>query len=53
MAREKEIPDLPIIAVTANNGKHDLNRCSEVGINDYIIKPLDKVTLKKVLKKFL
>ena len=34
--------DLPIIAVTANALPHDRQLCLDVGMNDYIAKPINR-----------
>ena len=40
---------IPIIAMTANSFKEDVERCAECGMNDHIAKPLDnKVMLNKM-----
>ena len=52
--REKlKIHNLPIIAMTANAMKGDKEMCLEVGMNDYISKPIKPKELFGVLEKWL
>ena len=44
---------VPIIAMTANVFKEDVNRCIAAGMNGHIGKPLDFVEVTAVLKKYL
>lgn len=44
---------LPVIAMTANAMAADRERCLNVGMNDYIAKPLDPVALQKALLRWL
>jgi PAS domain S-box-containing protein len=44
---------IPIIAMTANVFKEDVERCHEAGMNDHIGKPLDFGALMAILKKYL
>ena len=45
--------DLPIIAMTANAMKADLDACLAAGMNDYVTKPIDRVVLAATLRKWL
>ena len=45
--------DLPIIAMTANAMKQDLDACLAAGMNDYITKPIDRAVLAATLRKWL
>jgi signal transduction histidine kinase/CheY-like chemotaxis protein len=44
---------IPIIAMTANVFKEDIDRCIEAGMNAHIGKPMNIDTLLEVLKEFL
>ena len=44
---------VPIIAMTANVFKEDIEKCLEAGMNDHIGKPLDIDELMTKLKKYL
>jgi signal transduction histidine kinase/CheY-like chemotaxis protein len=44
---------VPIIAMTANVFKEDIERCHAAGMNDHIGKPLDFSVVTDVLKKYL
>lgn len=42
-------PNIPIVAVTANALEKDRRHCFEVGMNDFIAKPINIKELKKVI----
>ncbi|MDR1353621.1 MAG: response regulator [Treponema sp.] len=44
---------VPIIAMTANVFKEDIEKCLAVGMDDHIGKPLDFMEVMKMLKRFL
>ena len=44
---------IPIIALTANHVKADLERCLESGMNGYLTKPFELEDLNAILKKHL
>jgi len=50
---EKAFEPIVIVAVTANALKGDKERFIEVGMDEYISKPVDPIVLKQVLAKFL
>jgi CheY-like chemotaxis protein len=41
----------PIVALTANAFKSELEQCMKIGMNDYVTKPFDEETLIKVMIK--
>ncbi|MBL8228706.1 MAG: PAS domain S-box protein [Bryobacterales bacterium] len=45
--------DLPIIAMTANAMKADLDACAAAGMNDHVTKPIDRKILLKTLRRWL
>jgi two-component system sensor histidine kinase/response regulator len=45
--------DLPIIAMTANAMKQDLDACLEAGMNDYVTKPIERAVLARTLQKWI
>lgn len=51
--KRNDIKDLPIIAMTANAFKEDVNKALTSGMNAYITKPIKFNTLLSVVKKFL
>jgi len=50
---DKKLSSIPIIALTALTMKSDRERCLEVGINDYISKPVSLQNLVSIIKKQL
>ena len=51
--RKKMKSEIPIIALTADVTTVDLAKCKEVGMNDYLAKPLDERLLYKKILAFL
>jgi len=43
----------PIIAMTANAMKGDMERCLEAGMNDYITKPIKKNKVVEIIEKWI
>ncbi len=52
-ALEGETSKIPIIAVTANTSNKDYNRCMEVGMNDFLKKPITKALIAEKLDHWL
>jgi two-component system sensor histidine kinase/response regulator len=48
-----ELAHLPIIAMTANAMKADLDACLAAGMNDHVIKPIDRNALLQTLRRWL
>ena len=46
-------PEIPIIAQTAYTLSEDRNKCLKAGFNDYISKPINRVTLFRLVKENL
>ena len=50
---DPEFRDLPIIAMTANAMRQDLDACLAAGMNDHVIKPIDRSVLVETLRRWL
>lgn len=48
-----EAKEIPILAMTADAFSEDINKAKEIGMNGHLAKPLDAVTLKKEIIKFI
>ena len=46
--QEKNLPRTPIIAITANTLDNDREKCIEIGMDDFMSKPFDMVTLNQI-----
>ena len=44
--------DVPIVGLTANATPEDAARCREAGMNDHLIKPIDRAALAKAVAKW-
>ena len=54
--RSLDVPrakDIPIIAMTANVFREDIDRCLEAGMNDHVGKPLNLDVVLDKLRKYL
>lgn len=51
--KEKNLPEIPIIAITANVLKGKAERCLAAGMNDYQTKPIEMTQLKKTLSQWI
>jgi len=45
--------DIPVVAMTANVFKEDVDKCVEAGMNDHIGKPLDMFNVMQKMRKYL
>jgi two-component system, sensor histidine kinase and response regulator len=50
---EPAFRELPIIAMTANAMRQDLDACLAAGMNDHIVKPIDRKALVATLRRWL
>lgn len=45
--------DIPIVALTANNSEEDKIACLQVGMDEFLAKPINKQKLKTVLQTLI
>ena len=45
--------DIPIVALTANNTAEDRHACMQVGMDEFLSKPISKQDLASVLQRFI
>jgi CheY-like chemotaxis protein len=50
---DPEFRDIPIIAMTANAMRHDMDACLAAGMNDHVLKPIDRSALVQTLRRWL
>jgi len=48
----KKIPNVPIVALTANDSEDDKKACQEVGVCDYLTKPMKETELIRILRRY-
>ncbi len=53
LRQDPRLSRLPIIAMTANAMKADLEACLLAGMNDHVIKPIDRKALLQTLRRWL
>jgi two-component system sensor histidine kinase/response regulator len=51
--QQPALRDLPIIAMTANAMKTDVQACLSAGMNDFVSKPIERMALVQCLRKWL
>jgi len=52
LMNEKEIPEIPIIALTANDSEEERRKCFEAGMHNFVSKPLSKQCLEQIIKEY-
>ncbi|MFC1546004.1 response regulator [Pseudomonadota bacterium] len=52
LREEIGLTELPIIALTANAMKEDMDKCFEAGMNDFIVKPMNAESVKRLVFKW-
>lgn len=45
--------DIPIIAVTAGSSSEERERCFQAGMNDFLLKPIQKSGMESLIKQWL
>ena len=50
--KEKDVPGVPIVAMTGQTMDGDREKCLETGMDDYILKPINKTLVLKMVEKW-
>ena len=50
--KEKDVPKVPIVAMTGQTMDGDREKCLETGMDDYIVKPISKAIILDVIEKW-
>jgi len=50
--KEKDVPKVPIVAMTGQAMDGDREKCLETGMNDYIVKPINKTIVLDIVEKW-
>ena len=48
-----ENSEIPIIALTSNNSRHDILKTKEIGMNEHLSKPIEAKILYQTFKKYI
>ncbi|MEP1094110.1 MAG: response regulator [Cyclobacteriaceae bacterium] len=47
---DKDLKKIPVVIMTSSNENKDLDRCYELGVNSYVVKPIDFSQFMEVIK---
>jgi CheY-like chemotaxis protein len=50
--KEKNMPKVPIVAMTGQAMEGDREKCLETGMDDYIIKPINKENVLRIIQEW-
>lgn len=53
LKKDDKLSSIPIVALSANAMANDIKKGDEVGIDDYLVKPIDFEAFDNVLNKYL
>lgn len=53
MRNNPNYQDIPIIIISTEGSRKDIERGKLLGANDYVVKPFDPATLQELLQKYL
>ncbi|MEB3292921.1 MAG: response regulator [Synechococcales bacterium] len=53
LKQNQEMKEIPVVVYTTSDDPHDIEFCYRSGANGYLVKPLDRQALKKLIQSFV
>jgi CheY-like chemotaxis protein len=53
LKQDKTLKEIPVVIFTTSSASKDIDFCYQTGANAYLVKPLDRLSLKKTVESFV